>query len=314
LVFNIGNGQVSGIPTSPKATTTYVVTAVNAAGSSNTNLTLTINPVPVPVPAISYISPQSYQVGSPITPLNVSSTGGAVASYSGTLPSGLSLNASTGQITGIPTAVQSATVYNVIGTNASGSSTAHITITITAIPLASPSISYSPAYRVNTYGYAAVPMNAFNSGGTVTSWSISPSLPSGLTFNSGAITGIPVAISAATAYTVTATNATGSSHTTVTIAVQKAPLSLVCLSTSRQQGQSNPTFQYALTGLVAGDTNIDTSPTLSSTATTGSPVGTYPITATGYSSTKYSITPVSGNLTVYNGAVVFGMIFGGYKP
>lgn len=57
--------------------------------------------------------------------------------------------------------------------------------------------------------------------GIVDSYSISPALPAGLSFNttSGAITGTPIANSASTTYTVTATNAAGSTSCQIVISV-----------------------------------------------------------------------------------------------
>ncbi|MEY4278330.1 MAG: hypothetical protein RL377_334, partial [Bacteroidota bacterium] len=60
-----------------------------------------------------------------------------------------------------------------------------------------------------------------NTGGAVTSYSISPALPSGLLLNSvtGAITGTPTTVSAPTIYTITASNGFGSTTTTISITV-----------------------------------------------------------------------------------------------
>jgi len=57
--------------------------------------------------------------------------------------------------------------------------------------------------------------------GTVTSYSVSPALPLGLTLNtsSGVISGTPSAVASSADYTVTATNGTGSTTATVTIEV-----------------------------------------------------------------------------------------------
>lgn len=59
--------------------------------------------------------------------------------------------------------------------------------------------------------------------GAVTSFSISPALPSGMAFSTstGAITGTPTVSSAATNYTITATNASGSSTFTMNLQVTK---------------------------------------------------------------------------------------------
>ena len=67
------------------------------------------------------------------------------------------------------------------------------------------------------------------SGGTVTSWSVSPSLPAGLSLDSstGAISGTPTAVTSSAAYTITASNTGGSDTATLTIVVNDvAPSSL----------------------------------------------------------------------------------------
>ena len=73
-----------------------------------------------------------------------------------------------------------------------------------------------------------------SSGGTVISWSISPVLSAGLSFDTsnGEISGTPTAVSSATTYTVTATNSGGSATATVTILVNDAPPSSVTYSPS----------------------------------------------------------------------------------
>jgi len=88
---------------------------------------------------------------------------------------------------------------------------------------ASPSISYiSPQTYLK--GVAITALTPTNSGGSVVSYTISPALPAGLSFDAttGTISGTPTANSAAATYTITATNASGTSRTTVSIAV-KAP-------------------------------------------------------------------------------------------
>ncbi len=61
-----------------------------------------------------------------------------------------------------------------------------------------------------------------SSGGAVVSYSISPALPAGLSFNTstGVISGTPTAVSLATDYTVAATNSGGSTNATVNITVR----------------------------------------------------------------------------------------------
>ena len=61
-------------------------------------------------------------------------------------------------------------------------------------------------------GTSITPVVPTASGGPVASWSITPMLPAGLTFNTstGEINGTPTAVSPLTTYTITATNAGGS--------------------------------------------------------------------------------------------------------
>jgi hypothetical protein len=132
-------------------------------------------------------------------------------SVSPSLPSGMSINSSTGVISGTPINSQSITSYTVTATNSVGNTTATISITVssviapsglsynsytTAIPLISTSVSYSPTL----------------SAGTSPTYSVSPSLPSGLSLNTsnGIISGTTPSTSNDTTYTITATNGAGS--------------------------------------------------------------------------------------------------------
>jgi hypothetical protein len=86
-------------------------------------------------------------------------------------------------------------------------------------------LSYTPSSASGTVG---TPISSLTPTvtGTVTSYSVSPALPLGLTLNtsSGVISGTPTAISASAIYTVTAGNGTGSTTATVTIVVVAAPV------------------------------------------------------------------------------------------
>ena len=65
-------------------------------------------------------------------------------------------------------------------------------------------------------------------------------------------------------------------------------------------GTPVPTLTASYSGFVNGDTasSLTTQPTLSTTATASSPVGSYPITVSGAVDPNYNITYVSGTLTV----------------
>jgi len=84
-----------------------------------------------------------------------------------------------------------------------------------------PSISLSNAVQSLNANSVISTVNVSNSGGAATNFSISPSLPSGLTFNSstGSISGTPTQVQSQSTYTVTATNSAGSSSATFTLTV-----------------------------------------------------------------------------------------------
>jgi hypothetical protein len=86
-------------------------------------------------------------------------------------------------------------------------------------------LSYTPSSASGTVGTAITSLNPLVTG-TVTSYSVSPALPLGLTINtsSGVISGTPSAAASTADYTVTATNGTGSTTATVTIEVVAAPV------------------------------------------------------------------------------------------
>lgn len=149
---------------------------------------------------------------------------GTVTSYSisPALSSGLTLDTTSGAISGTPTAMMAQTTYTVTATNSGGSATANVVIAVNDVKPAaftypSPVVALAANLPVNTLLTPTVA----DGGGTITSWSISPALPAGLSFSvSGAITGTPTAVSAPTAYTITAANSGGQSTFQLTLGVQ----------------------------------------------------------------------------------------------
>ncbi len=82
-------------------------------------------------------------------------------------------------------------------------------------------LSYSTNPAVYIKGVAISPNNPTSSGGAVTSYSLSPALPAGLSLSAtaGTLTGTPTVAAVATAYTVIASNSGGSTTATLTITV-----------------------------------------------------------------------------------------------
>ncbi len=98
---------------------------------------------------------------------------------------------------------------------------------------------------------------------------------------------------------------TGLSNYTITYAngtltVNPAALTITANSQTKVYGQANPALTVGYSGFVNGDTssNLTTQPTVTTTAATTSPVGSYPISASGAADPNYTISYVAGTLTV----------------
>ena len=91
----------------------------------------------------------------------------------------------------------------------------------TSAPLAAPAFTLSTSAETKTVNTAITGYTISSTGGTIASYAISPSAPAGTTFSSstGLLTGTPSSTQSATAYTITATNATGSATRTFTLTV-----------------------------------------------------------------------------------------------
>ncbi|MBO9731417.1 MAG: gliding motility-associated C-terminal domain-containing protein, partial [Chitinophaga sp.] len=89
---------------------------------------------------------------------------------------------------------------------------------------------------------------------------------------------------------------------TQSFTVNKATLTVTAVNTSKVYQQPNPAFTYTITGFVNGENNsvVTGTATLSTTATTNSTPGTYPITVAigSLSAANYQFTLVNGTLTV----------------
>ena len=216
-------GILSGTPTAVTPLATYTVTATNSGGSTTTQLAITVNDAP-PTGLTYAVNPATFFQGFAITPDVPSSTGGPVASYTITpaLPTGLVLDPATGILSGTPTSLAVTGTYTVAAANSGGSTTALLTLTVKA---AVPVIAYGSGSFTFTTLVPITPLVPTNTGGPVATWTITPALPAGLTFSTsdGSISGTPTTITAATAYTITATNTGGTCTVSPTITVNPTP-------------------------------------------------------------------------------------------
>lgn len=82
--------------------------------------------------------------------------------------------------------------------------------------------------------------------------------------------------------------------------ITKAPVVITAENKTKNYGSANPALTFVATGLKNSETSsvFTTQPTLSTTAVTGSPAGSYPIVPSGAVATNYSFTYVNGSLVV----------------
>src|SRR5262249_54163267 len=138
-----------------------------------------------------------------------------------------------------------------------------------------------------------VSYSGFVNGDTTASLATPPTVSTTATAGSGVGT-YPITASGAAAANYTFTYVNG------TLTVTPAPLTISADAKTKAYGAATPPLTVSYSGFVNGDTaaSLTTAPTVSTTATAGSPAGTYTITVGPAASANYTITYQPGTLTV----------------
>ncbi len=276
LTLNAATGAITGTPTGPQVgTISFTVTVTdseNPVKTASANLSIAIS---APLLSVTTSSLPGGTLGSSYSQ-TLAATGG-ITPYmwsvtTGALPAGLTLNASTGVISGTPTGTLTGPINFTVTVTDSESpvktANANLSITISAPPLSVTTTSLVAGVVGTSYSQTL----RATGGITPYSWAITTgSLPAGLTLNaaSGAITGTPTGPQVGTdSFTVTVTDSenpikTASANLSISISV--------------------PTLSVSTSSLVAGVVGTPYSQTLQATGgitpyswaiTTGSlPVG-----------------------------------------
>ena len=211
LSLDPASGVLSGIPTQA-GTFDFTAQAADATAPVSQTATASLAITIDAAPTLSITTPGAYDgtEGSYYSS-TFQATGGAGSYYwyisSGSLPAGLTLNYTTGQVTGTPTGTGDSTFSVTVYDDAGDTATQSYSVDIAQVPL-TVSSTLAPA-TVGTY-YTG---NVTPAGGQPPyGWSlVSGSLPQGLTFDSstGAIVGTPTQ--------------SGSRHLTVSVADSSTP-------------------------------------------------------------------------------------------
>ncbi|MCF8319299.1 MAG: gliding motility-associated C-terminal domain-containing protein [Sphingobacteriaceae bacterium] len=138
LSFNASNGTISGTPTAISNVQNYTVSASSAAAcQASTVVSIRVYNDNPPANLTYTPSTQTLRRNTPMNNMVPTATGGAVISYSisPNLPAGLSINPTTGVISGTLTAALTGSqTYTVTATNSGGSTTATITLIFNSPP------------------------------------------------------------------------------------------------------------------------------------------------------------------------------------
>ena len=204
LSFRASTGAVTGTPTAAQSAANLVFSvhdANNNVASTTSTVSFTVNGSTT---ATATTTAQSLTVGTAMTSFTpLSPAGGTtpyVYSYTGTLPTGLSFSASTGAVTGTPTAAQSAAnlVFSVHDANNNVAST---TSTVSFTVNGSTTATATTTAQSLTVGTAMTSFTPLSPAGGTTPYvySYTGTLPTGLSFSAstGAVTGTPTAAQSA---------------------------------------------------------------------------------------------------------------------
>ncbi len=303
----IGVGTLSGVATMDQASVStsslsvaggpYAIEAVyggdtNNQGSNSNLVTQTITPAPLTVTA----NDASKVYGAALPTFTASFSGFVNGDTSASLTTQPTLTT-----TAIGSSPVSGSPYSITASGAVDSdySISYMAGSLTVTPAA---LVITASNQSKVYGQAnpalTVSYSGFVNNDTSASLTTQPAV------TTTAATGSPVGT-----YTITASGAVDPNYTigyvAGTLTVTKAALTITASNQSKVYGQANPALTVSYSGFVNNDTSasLTTQPSVTTTAITSSPVGTYTITASGAADPNYTIGYVAGTLTVTKAAL-----------
>jgi hypothetical protein len=300
------NGETKAVITEPTIATTattdsavgtYAITLTGGEVANyvltKQNGTLTVTAKSVPV--ITWTTPAAVTYGAALSETQLNATASVAGSFSYSPALGTVLGA--GEHTLTATFTPTDTV-NYVGTTAS------VALTVNKRPL---TVGLQGAVTKVYDGTAAATLAAGNYQvtGAFGTETVTIAKTSGVYDAAGAGTGKTVTVALAAGDFAAGTGTTLGNYqlppsaTGAIGSVTKAALTARAQDKTKVQGAANPVLTIAYEGFVNGETKaVITEPTIATTATADSAVGTYAITLTGGEATNYALTKQNGTLTV----------------
>lgn len=251
---------------------------------------ITVNPAPLTITAVD----NSKVYGADLPAFTASYSGFVNGDNAAGLDSPV-------QLATAATAASDAGTYDITATGAADAnySITYVkgTLIVTQAPLTITADNKSKIYGAELPSFTAS-YSGFVNGDTPAS------LDTAVAFTTAATTASPVG-TYAIAPTAAADKNYAVSFVNGTLTVTPAALTITAVDKSKVYGAALPELTADYSGFVNGDSaaSLDTPPQLATTATTASPVGTYPITVSGAADANYTITHINGNLTVTHAAL-----------
>ena len=202
--FDTSTRSLSGTPSTASTTTTYTYKVRDADGDEAMDK-FTVTVASDTSPSLNAISDQRWIEGETVSlTLPTSTAGNTPLTYSleGTLPTGVSFGASTRIVSGSATSTQNATTYTFKVRDANGDETTE-QFTIAVESDSTPSLASTPDQNWIKGSNNSVTLPAATNGNTPLTYTLSGSLPAGVSFNTSTrmLSGTPSAIVSATTYT-----------------------------------------------------------------------------------------------------------------
>jgi hypothetical protein len=155
LTLDAKTGEISGTPSEVSPPTQFTVTALNSGGSLSTTLSVSVNDVAPS--SLTYSQPNlTLQLKDSATPQVPSYLGGGLGvqfSVVPELPLGLTINPTTGVISGTPTQLSPTTTYTIFASNSGGSVETTLSIKVEVEYIDLHSVRYAATNMARATGY-----------------------------------------------------------------------------------------------------------------------------------------------------------------